>query len=143
MPLDRAGFFSYITFSWVGRYMRKAYKDGLKAEDIPLCSTTDGCDHCAQRCSYIYYLIIYSGFSRKIICCVRVEFMWNEEVQRKGLANASLRRVAWRFTRTRILTSIFLYLSSLVFGFVGPVSIFIFPKMVGYTYSELNFYRFT
>ena len=54
MPLDRAGFFSYITFSWVGRYMRKAYKDGLKAEDIPLCSTTDGCDHCAQRCSYIY-----------------------------------------------------------------------------------------
>ena len=49
--------------------------------------------------------------------------MWNEEVQRKGLANASLRRVAWRFTRTRILMGIFVYMVSIVFAFLGPVSI--------------------
>ncbi|XP_046462037.1 ATP-binding cassette sub-family C member 5-like isoform X1 [Daphnia pulex] len=99
MPLDQAGFFSYLTFSWVGPYMTKAYRYGLQPEDVPLCSTRDGCDHCAQR----------------------VEFMWNEEVLRNGIQKASLRRVAWRFTRTRILTGIFLYFLSLVFGFLGPV----------------------
>lgn len=49
MPLDKVGFFSYITFSWVGRYMKQAYRYGLQPEDVPLCSTKDGCDHCAQR----------------------------------------------------------------------------------------------
>ena len=49
MPLDRAGFFSFITYSWVTRYMKLSYKQGLKAEDIPLCSTADSCDHSAQR----------------------------------------------------------------------------------------------
>lgn len=50
IPLDQANFFSYITFSWVGRYIRKAYRRGLQPDDIPLCSTRDGCDHCSQRC---------------------------------------------------------------------------------------------
>lgn len=49
MPLDRANIFSYVTFSWMGEYIRKAYKSGLQPEDIPLCSTRDGCDHCGQR----------------------------------------------------------------------------------------------
>ncbi|KAK4005312.1 hypothetical protein OUZ56_007029 [Daphnia magna] len=99
MPLDKVGFFSYITFSWVGRYMKQAYRYGLQPEDVPLCSTKDGCDHCAQR----------------------IEFMWDEEVLREGIKGASLQRVAWRFTRTRVLTGIFLYFLSLVFGFLGPV----------------------
>ncbi|XP_057372866.1 ATP-binding cassette sub-family C member 5-like [Daphnia carinata] len=99
MPLDKVGFFSYITFSWVSRYMKQAYRYGLQPEDVPLCSTQDGCEHCAQR----------------------LEFMWNEEILREGIKGASLQRVAWRFTRTRVLTGIFLYFLSLVFGFLGPV----------------------
>lgn len=52
----------------------------------------------------------------------RIEFMWNEELLRKGFENASLRRVAWRFVRTRVLVGILVYFLSLVCGFIGPVS---------------------
>ena len=59
MPLDNAGFFSFLTYNWVTPYMMQSYKQGLKPEDIPLCSTQDSCDHSAQR--FYYY------FSRKTI----------------------------------------------------------------------------
>lgn len=48
--------------------------------------------------------------------------MWNEELLRKGFENASLRRVAWRFVRTRVLVGISIYFLSLICGFLGPVS---------------------
>ncbi len=51
MPLDRAGLFSFITYSWLTKYMKRAYKQGLKRDDIPLCSTKDSCDNAAQRYS--------------------------------------------------------------------------------------------
>lgn len=47
--------------------------------------------------------------------------MWKDEVKNHGVEEASLKRVAWKFSRTRILVNIILYLSSLVFGFMGPV----------------------
>lgn len=49
MPLDRAGFFSFVTYSWLTKYMTRAYERGLSREDIPLCSTKDSCDHAAER----------------------------------------------------------------------------------------------
>jgi hypothetical protein len=117
--------------------MTKAYKYGLQPEDIPLCSTRDGCDHCAQR--YAHNNTIDDAYCRlktiknfkfvfviyfiSVIVNNRMEFMWNEEVLRNGIKNASLRRVAWKFTRTRVLTGIFLYFLSLIFGFLGPVSV--------------------
>lgn len=48
--------------------------------------------------------------------------MWRDELLRHGHADASLKRVAWRFVRTRVLIHIGLYLISLVFGFLGPVN---------------------
>ena len=120
--MERAGFFSYITFSWVGRYMDKAYKHGLQSEDIPLCSIKDGCDYCGQRFIAKYIaLTIYLTVIH--FACARVEYMWKDEVERKGQTNASLRSVAWRFARTRVLTAVSLYLISLSFGLFGPVSI--------------------
>lgn len=47
--------------------------------------------------------------------------MWKDEVDRNGLEDASLKRVIWKFTRSRVLLNIILYLTSLVFGFAGPV----------------------
>lgn len=49
MPLDNAGFFSLLTYSWVSPFMMKSYRQGLQAEDIPLVSTSDSCDHSSQR----------------------------------------------------------------------------------------------
>ncbi|KAI9560845.1 ABC protein [Daphnia sinensis] len=99
MPLDRASLFSFITYSWLTKYMKIAYNRGLGSEDIPLCSPKDSCDHAAQR----------------------LERLWNEEVKRRGLEDASLQRVIWKFTRSRVLVNIVLYLISIVFGFIGPI----------------------
>ena len=52
---------------------------------------------------------------------IRIEHMWKDEVLRNGLEKASLKRVVWKFIRTRALLDIFLYLLSLSFGFLGPV----------------------
>ena len=49
MPLDNAGLFSFLTFSWVTPYMKMAYHYGLKAEDVPLISSSDSCEYTAQR----------------------------------------------------------------------------------------------
>jgi hypothetical protein len=49
MPLDSAGFFSMITYSWLTRYMKLAYQQGLKQEDIPLCCHKDHCEDAVQR----------------------------------------------------------------------------------------------
>lgn len=51
----------------------------------------------------------------------RLERLWCEEVKRRGLEDASLQRVIWKFTRSRVLVNIALYLTSIVFGFIGPV----------------------
>lgn len=49
MPLDQAGFFSFITYDWLTPYMKQSYKHGLQAENVPVCSTKDRCDHSSQR----------------------------------------------------------------------------------------------
>jgi hypothetical protein len=61
ITVDSAGFLSFISFSWMSKYMYKAYKTGLSAEDIPAGSPLDSCDLNAQRytkvlnmCSRLY-----------------------------------------------------------------------------------------
>jgi hypothetical protein len=49
ISVDSAGFLSFISFSWMSRYIYKAYKAGLTAEDIPAVSPLDSCDLNAQR----------------------------------------------------------------------------------------------
>ena len=51
--------------------------------------------------------------------------MWSDEVKRNGLEDASLKKVIWKFTRSRIMVNIILYFMSLIFGFVGPVVILV------------------
>ena len=97
--MDGAGFFSYITYSWITSFMRKAYKTGLKAEDIPLCATQDSCDYSAQR----------------------LEYLWKEELRLHGTKKASLKRAVWKFIRTRVIIHVFMYLFSLSCGFIGTV----------------------
>lgn len=49
MPVDKTGMVSYTTFSWMTNLMWKAYKHGLKQEDVPLCSKYDMSDYNSQR----------------------------------------------------------------------------------------------
>lgn len=52
--------------------------------------------------------------------CQRLEWLWHEELKRRGKDGASLSRVFWRFCQTRILVAIFSLLITMVAGFVGP-----------------------
>ncbi|EFX63846.1 ABC protein, subfamily ABCC, partial [Daphnia pulex] len=64
----------------------------------------------------------------------RLGRMWNEEVKRHGLEDESLKRVTWKFVRSRVLVNIILYLTSIVFGFIGPHGAILAAGMAG---SEL------
>ncbi|XP_042864040.1 multidrug resistance-associated protein 5-like isoform X6 [Penaeus japonicus] len=98
MPIDSTGLYGFISYSWITSLMWKAYKKGLKEEDVPICSKFDMCDYNTDR----------------------FEAMWNEEVKRKGKDGASLQRVVWRFLRTRLIMALTFFMITLIMGFVGP-----------------------
>nr|XP_045601897.1 ATP-binding cassette sub-family C member 5-like isoform X2 [Procambarus clarkii] len=98
MPVDKAGLFSYTTISWISNLMWKAYKTGLKDEDIPICSKYDMCGYNVER----------------------LETLWNEEIKRNGKDNVSLQRVVWKFLRTRLLFALSIFMVNIMLGFIGP-----------------------
>lgn len=49
ISIDSAGFFSFMTFSWMTPYIWQAYKRGLTLDDVPLGSQYDACDLNSQR----------------------------------------------------------------------------------------------
>ncbi|XP_027219261.2 ATP-binding cassette sub-family C member 5 isoform X6 [Penaeus vannamei] len=98
MPIDSTGLYGFVSYSWITSLMWKAYKKGLKEEDVPICSKYDMCDYNTDR----------------------FEAMWNEEVKRKGKDGASLQRVVWRFLRTRLIVALTFFMITLIMGFVGP-----------------------
>lgn len=63
MPVDGAGLFSFMIVSWITRLMWKAYKKGLKWEDIPLCSKYEMCEYNTDRYVFIpvYVCVFASG----------------------------------------------------------------------------------
>ncbi|XP_042240635.1 multidrug resistance-associated protein 5-like isoform X3 [Homarus americanus] len=98
MPVDKAGLYSFTTLSWITNLMWKAYKTGLKDEDIPICSKYDMCLYNADR----------------------LENLWNEEIKRNGKDDASLQRAVWPFLRTRLLIGLVMFFITLILGFLGP-----------------------
>jgi ATP-binding cassette subfamily C (CFTR/MRP) protein 5 len=55
IAVDSAGLLSFISFSWMSKYIYKAYKVGLTADDIPDVSPLDSCDLNAQRYTNIIH----------------------------------------------------------------------------------------
>lgn len=49
--------------------------------------------------------------------------MWKQEVIRHGMEDASLKRVVYKFVRTRLFIHVGLLVASIVLGFLGPVNI--------------------
>ncbi|XP_024918854.1 multidrug resistance-associated protein 5 isoform X3 [Cynoglossus semilaevis] len=98
-PVDNAGLFSFMTLHWLSPLARKAYKaSSLSLDDVWGLS----CHEASE------------------INCQRLEFLWHNELKRRGREGASLSRVFWRFCQTRMLVAIFSLLITMVAGFVGP-----------------------
>lgn len=49
LGIDKAGFFSFITYGWLTPYMNQSFKQGLNNENIPKCSPNDCCLLQAER----------------------------------------------------------------------------------------------
>uniref|UniRef100_A0A9J8AGT6 ATP-binding cassette sub-family C member 5 n=1 Tax=Cyprinus carpio carpio TaxID=630221 RepID=A0A9J8AGT6_CYPCA len=96
-PVDNAGFFSFMTLQWLSPLAWRAHKEScLKIEDVWGLSC-----HEASETN-----------------CQRLEWLWHEELKRRGKDGASLSRVIWRFCQTRMLVAIFSLLITMVAGFV-------------------------
>uniref|UniRef100_A0A674N4C6 Si:ch211-221f10.2 n=1 Tax=Takifugu rubripes TaxID=31033 RepID=A0A674N4C6_TAKRU len=100
-PVDNAGLFSFMTLHWLSPLALKAFRaSSLSVDDVWGLSC-----HEASETN-----------------CQRLEFLWHDELKRRGRDRASLTRVFWRFCQTRMLVAIFSILLTMVAGFVGPVS---------------------
>ncbi|XP_074448191.1 ATP-binding cassette sub-family C member 5 isoform X4 [Larus michahellis] len=115
-PVDNAGLFSCMTFSWLTPLAHRAYKKGeLFMDDVWSLSRHESSD----------------------VNCRRLERLWQEEVKESGPDDASLRRVVWIFCRTRLIISIVCLMITQLAGFSGPA--FVVKHLLEYTQqSESN-----
>ncbi|XP_029471860.1 multidrug resistance-associated protein 5 isoform X4 [Rhinatrema bivittatum] len=98
-PVDNAGLFSFMTFSWLTPLAHKAYKKGeLFQEDVwPL-----------------------SKYESSEVNSRRLEKLWQDELKACGVEEASLCKVVWMFCRTRLIISIVCLMLTQLAGFIGP-----------------------
>ncbi|XP_075427000.1 ATP-binding cassette sub-family C member 5 isoform X2 [Ascaphus truei] len=109
-PVDNAGLFSFMTFSWLTPLARTAYRKGeLFLEDIWPLSEHESSDINSRR----------------------LEKLWLEEVSERGAEEASLRSVVWKFCRTRLIVSIVCLMLTQLAGFIGPA--FVVKRLLEYT----------
>ncbi|XP_028639216.1 multidrug resistance-associated protein 5 isoform X1 [Grammomys surdaster] len=109
-PVDNAGLFSYMTFSWLSPLAQVVHKKGeLLMEDVwPL-----------------------SKYESSDVNCRRLERLWQEELNEVGPDAASLRKVVWIFCRTRLILSIVCLMITQLAGFSGPA--FVVKHLLEYT----------
>lgn len=70
MPIDKAGFFSTISFSWITKYLWVSYRKGITLDDLPKPSPYDTADHNAKRYLILFLLILfYLNFIILIFYC--------------------------------------------------------------------------
>uniref|UniRef100_A0A8C0CQR2 ATP-binding cassette sub-family C member 5 n=1 Tax=Balaenoptera musculus TaxID=9771 RepID=A0A8C0CQR2_BALMU len=109
-PVDNAGLFSCMTFSWLSPLARIAHKKGeLSTEDV----------------------WSLSKYESSEVNCRRLERLWQEELHEVGPDAASLRRVVWTFCRTRLILSIVCLMITQLAGFSGPA--FMVKHLLEYT----------
>ncbi|XP_065732418.1 ATP-binding cassette sub-family C member 5 isoform X2 [Phocoena phocoena] len=109
-PVDNAGLFSCMTFSWLSPLARIAHKKGeLLMEDVWSLSKHESSE----------------------VNCRRLERLWQEELHEVGPDDASLRRVVWTFCRTRLILSIVCLMITQLAGFSGPA--FVVKHLLEYT----------
>ncbi|XP_038609802.1 multidrug resistance-associated protein 9 [Tachyglossus aculeatus] len=97
-PVDDAGLLSFATFSWLTPLMIKGYRGTLTGDTLPPLSHLDRSGPNARR----------------------FRFLWEEEIARVGPEKASVRRVVWRFQKTRILMDIVANFICIIMAAIGP-----------------------
>ncbi|XP_018604187.1 ATP-binding cassette sub-family C member 5 isoform X2 [Scleropages formosus] len=108
-PVDNAGLFSFMTFSWMTPLVVRAYRQGqLFLEDIWDVSRWES-----------------SEVNRN-----RLAGLWEAECRAQG-HQASLHHVVWAFCRTRLLLSIVCLMVTQLAGFSGPA--FVVKRLLEYT----------
>ncbi|XP_054985696.1 ATP-binding cassette sub-family C member 5 isoform X2 [Sorex araneus] len=108
-PVDNAGLFSCMTFSWLSPLARLAHRKGeLSMDDVWPVSKHESCE----------------------VNCRRLERLWQEELKEAGPDAASLRRVVWTFCRTRLILSILCLMITQLAGFSGPA--FVVKRLLEY-----------
>ncbi|KAM5163075.1 ATP-binding cassette sub-family C member 5 [Mantella aurantiaca] len=109
-PVDNAGLFSFMTFSWLTPLARVAYKKGeLFLEDVWPLSQHESSDVNSRR----------------------LEKLWLDELKERSEDEASLRSVVWKFCRTRLIISIMCLMLTQLAGFIGPA--FVVKSLLEYT----------
>jgi len=98
--IDEAGFFSLMFLSWATPVISKGFKKTLQMEDFDKLSPYESAEVNFKRAARL----------------------WNEEVRKNGLHDASMLRVIWRGIRTRIFFGIMFFILSQLISFFGPVS---------------------
>ncbi|XP_048461942.1 ATP-binding cassette sub-family C member 12 [Rhincodon typus] len=97
-PVDDAGLFSFIYFSWLTPLMIKGFKKKLNQDTVPPLSQFNCSDVNARR------------FLR----------LWKNELERMGSEKASLEKVAVQFQRTRLIMNIICTVICMISSFLGP-----------------------
>ncbi|XP_014344305.1 multidrug resistance-associated protein 5 isoform X2 [Latimeria chalumnae] len=98
-PVDNAGLFSFMTFTWLSPLAYIAHKKGeLLPEDVWALSKHESSEVNSRR----------------------LNRLWQEELNDCGEEDASLRRVIWKFCRTRICFSVICLMVTQLAGFSGP-----------------------
>ncbi|XP_066205688.1 ATP-binding cassette sub-family C member 11 isoform X2 [Saccopteryx leptura] len=108
-PLDDASLFSYLTVSWINSLMVRGLRKRLDENSTPPLSENDASARNTER------------FRR----------LWEEEVSRRGMENASVLRVMLRFQRTRALLDTLLSCCFSLTSVLGPV--LIIPRILEYS----------
>ncbi|XP_061926630.1 ATP-binding cassette sub-family C member 12-like [Entelurus aequoreus] len=96
-PMDNAGFLSFTSFGWMSSMMWAMFRKRLDVSSLHL-SPLDEAGHSTER----------------------LQRLWEEEVAKSGLEDASLVRVILRFQRTRLVVSVFVGVLAMVAAFLGP-----------------------
>ncbi|OWF39710.1 multidrug resistance-associated protein 5-like [Mizuhopecten yessoensis] len=115
IPVNKAGFFSYITISWMSSLVMKIYRhrdEALKEEDIWKISDWESCD----------------------VNTDRLEQIWEKEVASHGEEGSSFLRAWLKFIQTRLYIKILLVCINAVLTFF--MSGFITNLVVSYLESE-------
>uniref|UniRef100_A0A8C4KQZ1 ATP-binding cassette sub-family C member 5 n=1 Tax=Dromaius novaehollandiae TaxID=8790 RepID=A0A8C4KQZ1_DRONO len=100
-PMDDAGLFSSVTYSWLSPLMMKGYRHSITVDSLPPLSYYDSADPNAKRFRHL----------------------WEAELASVGPEKASLGKVVWKFQRTRFLVDIIVNLISIIFAALGPTVI--------------------
>lgn len=98
--IDEAGFLSLMFLTWATPVISKGFKRTLQMEDFDKLSPYESAEVNFKRAARL----------------------WNEEVRKNGLHDASMLRVIWRGIRTRIFFGIMFFILSQLISFFGPVS---------------------